>query len=466
MAAILVVDDDLNTCAALEAGLAKDGHAILEAHSGKEALEKVRSQDLDLAIIDLRMPGMDGMEFFRTLKALRPEVMGIMISGQPTVDLAVSAIKSGIYDFITKPFRLSDMKKAIARALEAQTLVVENQRLRQALKERASFTGIIGKSPAFVAVLDLVSKIAPTRSTVLLNGESGTGKEIIAEAIHYASPRFERPLIKINCGALTESLLESELFGHEKGAFTGAYQQRMGRFESGNGGTIFLDEIGEMSLGMQVKLLQVLQDGSFERVGSSRTIQVDVRIIAATNRHLEDEVKAGRFRQDLFYRLNVISIDIPPLRDRMEDIPLLAGYFLNKYAEMNKKELKGFSVAVARALAGYDWPGNVRELENVVERSVSLCQTAFIELPDLPARLLASPAIADQVTIPIGLSLEEIERLVIEKTLRKTRGDKKTAARVLGISLSSLYNKLSRAGLREPDPAGEGAKERHGASET
>jgi two-component system response regulator HydG len=465
MAAILLVDDDLNTCAALQAGLAKEGHRIFEAHSGKEALEKVRSQDLDLAIIDLRMPGMDGMEFFQTLKALRPEVLGIMISGQPTVDLAVSAIKSGIYDFITKPFRLSDIKKAIARALEAQSLVVENQRLRLALKEKASFTGIIGKSPAFVGVLDLVSKIAPTRSTVMLTGESGTGKEIIAEAIHYASPRYERPLIKINCGALTESLLESELFGHEKGAFTGAYQQRMGRFESGNGGTVFLDEIGEMSLAMQVKLLRVLQDGSFERVGSSRTIQVDVRIITATNRQLEDEVKAGRFRQDLFYRLNVISIDIPPLRERMEDIPLLASYFLNKYADLNKKDIQGFTAEAGRALSGYDWPGNVRELENVVERAVSLCQTALVALPDLPARLQASTTIADQVTIPIGLSLEEVERLVIERTLAKTRGDKKTAARVLGISLSSLYNKLSRGEPKDPLPPEEGPNGRQASPE-
>ena len=450
MANILVVDDDINTCRALQLGLSKDGHRILETHSGKEALEKVRGQEVDLAIIDLRMPGMDGMEFFQTLKALRPEVMGIMISGQPTVDLAVSAIKSGIFDFITKPFRLSDIKKAIARSLEAQSLVVENRQLRQALQEKASLAGIIGKSPALVRVLDLVSKIAPTRSTVLLTGESGTGKEIIAEAIHYASPRLDRPLIKVNCGALTETLLESELFGHEKGAFTGAYQQRIGRFESANGGTIFLDEIGEMSLGMQVKLLRVLQDGSYERVGSSRTIQVDVRIIAATNRLLEAEVKAGRFRQDLFYRLNVISIEIPPLRERLEDIPLLAGFFLNKYTDRNQKKIQGLSADVGRALSVYDWPGNVRELENIIERAVSLCQTGLIELNDLPERILANPTGRDQLTVPIGISLEEIEKLVIDQTLMKVNGDKKMAARMLGISLSSLYNKLTRN--EKPDP--------------
>ena len=343
MAKILLVDDDLNTCQALHLLLDKDGHQVLETHSGKEALEKVRGEEVDLAVIDWKMPGMDGLEFFQTLKTIRPEVVGLMISAHATVDLAVSAIKGGVYDFITKPFRTGDIKKAIARALEAQALVVENRRLRQALKEKASFTSIIGKSPPFVRIMELVVKIAPTRSTVLLTGESGTGKEIIAEALHFASTREDQPLIKVNCGALSESLLESELFGHEKGAFTGAFQQRLGRFESADRGTIFLDEIGEMSPGMQVKLLRVLQDGVLERVGSSHSIRVDVRILAATNRNLEEEVEAGRFRQDLFYRLNVISIEIPPLRERLEDIPLLANFFINKYRELNNKKIQGFS---------------------------------------------------------------------------------------------------------------------------
>jgi two-component system, NtrC family, response regulator HydG len=361
------------------------------------------------------------------------------------VDLAVSAIKGGVYDFITKPFRTGDIKKAIARALEAQALVVENRRLRQALKEKASFASIIGKSPPFVRIMELVVKIAPTRSTVLLTGESGTGKEIIAEALHFASTREDQPLIKVNCGALSESLLESELFGHEKGAFTGAFQQRLGRFESADKGTIFLDEIGEMSPGMQVKLLRVLQDGVLERVGSSRSIRVDVRILAATNRNLEEEVEAGRFRRDLFYRLNVISIEIPPLRARLEDIPLLANYFMNKYGLLNNKKIQGFSPSVQRVLTGYPWPGNVRELENVIERAVSLCQTATIEPTDLPPRIVASlPEAVEQVTIPIGCSLEEVERVVIEKTLDKTKGDKKLAARMLGISLSSLYTRITR----------------------
>ncbi len=471
MAQILVVDDDLNTCLSLTAALSKEGHQVLEAHSGNEALEKIGLQEVDLTIIDLMMPGMNGLEFFQSMKALHPEVVAIMISARPTVDVAVSAIKSGIYDFITKPFKLGEIKKAVAKALEAKSLLSENRRLRQALREKASFSKIIGKSPAFMQIIDLIPKVASTRSTVLLSGESGTGKEIIAEAIHFASPRGEGPLVKINCGALSESLLESELFGHEKGAFTGAHQQRMGRFEMANGGTLFLDEIGEMSLGMQVKLLRVLQDGSFERVGSSRTIQVDVRIIAASNRDLEREVKEGRFRQDLFYRLNVITLEIPPLRKRIEDIPLLAGYFLNKYSEMNGKNILGLSPEVHQILSNYPWPGNVRELENVVERAVSLCTAQTIELPDLPPRLklestieravsfgqtqeIDMPAVplprpeapfaGSYLVIPLGISLDKIEQTVIDKTLAKTQGDKKAAARQLGISLSSLYNKLNQ----------------------
>jgi len=444
MSRILIVDDDLNTCQSLTTALSKEDHQVFEAHSGKEALEKMRSQEVDLTVIDLMMPGMNGLEFFQTVKALHPEVISIMISARATVEVAVSAIKSGIYDFITKPFRLTEIKKSIAKALEAQSLLSENRRLRQALREKASFSKIIGNSPAFEKVIDLITKVAPTRSTVLLTGESGTGKEIIAEAIHFASPRGEGPLLKMNCGALTETLLESELFGHEKGAFTGAHQQRMGRFEMANGGTLFLDEIGEMSLGMQVKLLRVLQDGFFERVGSSRTIQVDVRIIAATNRDLEQEVKEGRFRQDLFYRLNVIAIEIPPIRERVEDIPLLAAHFLNKFTELNNKKINGFSSDVHLVLRNYSWPGNVRELENVVERAVSLCQTQTIELSDLPTRMTEVHYGESNLEIPIGISLEEIEQMVLEKTLIKTRGDKKAAARLLGISLSSLYNKLNR----------------------
>jgi two-component system, NtrC family, response regulator HydG len=474
MARLMIVDDDLNTCQSLTSALSKEGHQIFVAHSGEEALEKIGGQEVDVLVIDLMMPGMNGLEFFRTLKASRPEIVAIMISARPSVDVAVSAIKSGIYDFITKPFRLGEIKKAIAKALEAQTLLTENRRLRQALREKSSFSKIIGNSLAFTEIMDLVVKVAPTRSTVLLSGESGTGKEIIAEAIHFASPRGEDPLVKMNCGALTETLMESELFGHEKGAFTGAHQQRMGRFEIANGGTLFLDEIGEMSLAMQVKLLRVIQDGAFERVGSSRTIGVDVRLIAATNRDLEKAVKEGGFRQDLFYRLNVITIEIPPLRERLEDIPLLAGYFLKKYVAINNKIITGFSDEVQEVLVHYPWPGNVRELENIVERAVSLGQGQTIELADLPPRLKLKsmeravshgriqtiesstlkhkpsdePMADNYLVLPMGTPLEEIEQAVVRKTLENTRGDKKTAARILGISLSSLYNKLNRGEAR------------------
>jgi len=444
MARILIVDDDWNTLNSLRDALGKEGHEVFEASSGKEALDLIRSQEVELAVIDLMMPGMNGMEFFKTLKAIRPEVLALMISAHATVEAAVSAVKSGIFDFVTKPFRLKEIKKAIAKALEAQALLAENRRLRQTLREKASFPRIVGTSPAFTRVMDLVTKVASSRSTVLLCGESGTGKEIIAEAIHFASPRGDGPLVKVNCGALTETLLESELFGHEKGAFTGAYQQRIGRFETANGGTLFLDEVAEMSPNMQVKLLRVLQDGAFERVGSSRTIQVDVRIIAATHRNLEEEVRQGRFRQDLFYRLNVVTIEIPPLRERAEDIPLLTQYFLQKFAQADAKVVEGISPKAQQILNRYSWPGNVRELENVIERAVSLCQGKIIEPEDLPPRLIESYEGQSRLEIPIGLSLEEIERLVIRKTLEKTGGDKKTAARLLGISLSGLYNKLNQ----------------------
>lgn len=444
MARILIVDDDLNTCQSLTAALGKEGHQIFEAHSGKEALEKIRAQEVDLAVIDLMMPGMNGLEFFQTIKALRPEVVSIMISAQATVEVAVSAIKSGIYDFITKPFRLGDIKKVISKALEAQTLLTENRRLRQALREKASFTKIIGNSPSFEKIIDLIPKVAPTRSTVLLSGESGTGKELIAEAIHFSSPRAEGPFVRINCGALTETILESELFGHKKGAFTGALVDKKGLFEAAHGGTLFLDEVEDTPLSVQVRLLRVLQAGEIRRVGDVNPIFVDVRIIAATNRDLEKEIIEGRFREDLFYRLNVINIEIPPLRERVEDITLLAHHFLNKYSKENNKKISNLSSEVGHVLSHHPWPGNVRELENILERAVSLCQTQTIELSDLPSRLTKSSYDESHLMIPIGISLDEIEQAVLEKTLLKTKGDKKAAARLLGISLSSLYNKLNR----------------------
>ena len=442
MSVILVVDDDGPTREALATGLKKLGHEILVAASGAGALEEVRRRPVDLAIIDLKLPDMSGTELFGALRILRPETIAIMISGAATVDEAVSALKRGIYDFITKDFRMGELRKVVTRALETQKLLVENERLRQALEDRGPTGRIIGRSPPLLKVIHLVNQIAPLKSTVLISGESGVGKELIAEAIHYQGPRREKPLVKLNCGALPEGLIESELFGHEKGAFTGAIQQRKGRFELADGGTIFLDEISEMPQATQVKFLRVLQEGEFERVGGALTLKSDVRVIAATNRDLEADVAAGRFRKDLFYRLNVIHLTIPPLRERVEDIPLLALHFLDKFCLENNRPPMGFSPEVLGALKSYAWPGNVRELQNAVERSVALCTGNMVELEDLPDDIRQHSPEDDIIVLPVGASMEEIEKLAIIQTLRKTGGDKELAARLLGIGLATLYRRL------------------------
>jgi DNA-binding NtrC family response regulator len=451
MSVILVVDDDAPTREALATGLKKLGHDLHLAATGTDALEEVRRHPVDLAIIDLRLPDMTGTELFGALRILRPEAIAIMISGAATVDEAVSALKRGIYDFITKDFRMGELRKVVTKALETQKLLVENERLRQALQERSPTGRIIGRSPALLKVIHMVNQVAPLKSTVLLSGESGVGKELIAEAIHYQSPRREKPLVKLNCGALPEGLIESELFGHEKGAFTGAIQQRKGRFELADGGTIFLDEISEMPQATQVKFLRVLQQGEFERVGGPQTLKVDVRVIAAANRDLEAEVAAGRFRKDLFYRLHVIHLTVPPLREREEDIPLLALHFLDKFCLENDRPPMGFSAEALRALKAYSWPGNVRELQNVVERSVALCTGNLVQLEDLPDEIRLHSPEDDRIVLPVGASMEEIERLAILQTLKKTGRDKELAARLLGISLATLYRRLKEMEARETD---------------
>jgi DNA-binding NtrC family response regulator len=452
MSVILVVDDDAPTREALATGLKKLGHDLHLAATGTDALEEVRRHPVDLAIIDLRLPDMTGTELFGALRILRPEAIAIMISGAATVDEAVSALKRGIYDFITKDFRMGELRKVVTKALETQKLLVENERLRQALQDRSPTGRIIGRSPALLKVIHMVNQVAPIKSTVLLSGESGVGKELIAEAIHYQSPRREKPLVKLNCGALPEGLIESELFGHEKGAFTGAIQQRKGRFELADGGTIFLDEISEMPQATQVKFLRVLQQGEFERVGGAQTLRVDVRVIAAANRDLEAEVAGGRFRKDLFYRLNVIHLTVPPLREREEDIPLLALHFLDKFCLENDRPAMGFSAEAIRALKAYSWPGNVRELQNVVERSVALCAGNLVQLDDLPDEIRLHSPEDDRIVLPVGASMEEIERLAILQTLKKTGGDKELAARLLGISLATLYRRLKEMEAKEEAP--------------
>ncbi|AEB08600.1 sigma-54-dependent transcriptional regulator [Desulfobacca acetoxidans] len=449
MSEILVVDDDANTREALAGSLKKIGHQVFLAGAGAEALELVRQQPVELAIIDLKLPDMEGTDLFEAMRIIRPYTIAIMISARATVDEAVSALKLGIYDFITKDFRMQEIRKVVNKALETQQLLQENQKLRQALQERLASGRIIGRSQAFLKIIHQVNKIAPLRSTVLLTGESGVGKELIAEAIHYGSPRRDKPLVKVNCGALPEGLIESELFGHEKGAFTGAHQQRKGRFELADGGTIFLDEVAEMPLSTQVKLLRVLQEGEFERVGGARTLKVDVRLVAATNQNLEDMVAAGVFRKDLFYRLNVIHLEVPPLRARDEDIPLLAQHFLDKFCLENERPPMGFSPEALKALKNYLWPGNVRELENVVERAVALCTGSTVGLDDLPDEVRQQSQTEDHIVVQVGASMEEIERLAIRQTLKKTGGDKEVAARILGIGLATLYRRLKEMEHKE-----------------
>ncbi len=453
MSVILVVDDDAPTREALATGLKKLGHEIHVAGTGAAALDEVRRLEVDLAIIDLKLPDMVGTELFGALRILRPEAIAIMISGHATVDEAVSAIKRGIYDFITKDFRMGELRKVVSKALETQQLIVENQRLRQALKERSASGRMMGRSAAFLKIMQTVGQIAPMKSTVLLSGESGVGKELIADAIHHQSPRRDRPLVKLNCGALPEGLIESELFGHEKGAFTGAIQQRKGRFELADGGSIFLDEISEMPLPTQVKLLRVLQEGEFERVGGTQTLKGDVRIIAATNVDLEAAVAEGRFRKDLFYRLNVIHLIIPPLRERVEDIPLLALYFLDKFCLENNRPAMGFTPNAMLALKNYHWPGNIRELQNVVERAVALTTGNMVHLEDLPDEIRRYHPEDDKIVLPVGVTMDEIERLAILQTLKKTHGDKELAARLLGIGLATLYRRLKEMEVKEPAPA-------------
>ena len=453
MSVILVVDDDAPTREALATGLKKLGHEIHVAGTGAAALDEVRRHEVDLAIIDLKLPDMVGTELFGALRILRPEAIAIMISGHATVDEAVSALKRGIYDFITKDFRMGELRKVVTKALETQKLIVENQRLRQALQERSASGRMMGRSAAFLKIMQTVSQIAPMKSTALLSGESGVGKELIADAIHHQSPRRNKPLVKLNCGALPEGLIESELFGHEKGAFTGAIQQRKGRFELADGGSLFLDEISEMPLATQVKLLRVLQEGEFERVGGAQTLKGDVRIIAATNVDLEAAVAEGRFRKDLFYRLNVIHLIIPPLRERVEDIPLLALYFLDKFCLENNRPAMGFTPNAMLALKNYHWPGNIRELQNVVERAVALTTGNMVHLEDLPDEIRRYHPEDDKIVLPVGATMEEIERLAILQTLKKTHGDKELAARLLGIGLATLYRRLKEMEVKEPAPA-------------
>ena len=454
---VLVVDDEEDLRKAIVDILTLDGFEVDQAGSAEEAAEKLSQTAYDVLITDHNLPGKTGVELLEESLVRYPEIIGIIITGYGTIETAVNAIKKGAYNYLTKPFKLVELPVMVRKGLKERHLRFENQYLRKQLDERYGFDNIIGTGRGMKRIFELVETIAGLTSTVLIQGETGTGKELIAKAIHFNSQRKDQKMVSINCGAIPENLLESELFGHVKGAFTGAVQTRIGRFEQANGGTIFLDEIGNMPLALQVKLLRVLQEREFERVGGNSTVKVDVRIIAATSSNLEQMVKDGTFREDLYYRLNVIPIDLPPLRERREDIPLLVQRFIEHFCETHKLDLKTISPHVLKALMAYDWPGNVRQLENIVERMVALTANRPAILPaDLPGEIQNRDSLNFVPLIEIpegGISFQDVvtdmERELIVQSLRKTNGNKKLAAKLLNLKRTTLIEKIKRIGLGE-----------------
>ena len=444
---ILIVDDDSPHRSMLRTVLRGWGYAVEEAEDGAAAVEQVKARAFDAVLTDVRMARLDGIAALREIREWNPSIPVLIMTAWSSVQNAVDALRLGAYDYLTKPLELDELKLALERALDHTRLARESQEPGRAQSEASSL--LLGRSEAMRELVEMVETVAPTEATVLVSGESGTGKELGARAIQAARTRRDKPFVTINCAALAENLLESELFGHEKGAFTGADRRREGRFVQAHGGTLFLDEIGEMPLSLQAKLLRVLQQGEVQRVGCDETIKVDVRVIAATNRVLADEVAAGRFREDLFYRLNVIGLEVPPLRARREDIPLLASTFLERHAAANRKTIKGFTPQAMDAMLRYGWPGNVRELENAVERAVILSGGEYVAERALPLAVQNAPVPdADGEELALGsMSLEDVERKAIEATLRETEDNKSEAARRLGITRATLHSKLKKYGL-------------------
>jgi two-component system response regulator HydG len=449
---ILIVDDDPAHRTMLRTLLTGWGYAISEADDGSSAIEIVHEQPFDLILMDIRMIKVSGLEALVEIKAFNPAIPIIIMTAYSSVETAVEALKNGAYDYLTKPLDFDELRLTMERAMEHRQLREENRLLRETLGSHFDSQHIIGRSPPMIKLLEMVAQVAASEATVLITGESGTGKEMIAGAIHFNSPRKDGPLVKINCAAITETLLESELFGHEKGAFTGAYKRREGRFRQAHGGTLFLDEVSEMSLAMQVKLLRVLQDREITRVGGEEVIKVDVRIIAATNKDLRLEIEEGRFRDDLYYRLNVVTFNMPPLRERREDIPLLAQHFLMQFSEQNRKQIKGFTPQAMDRLLKYDWPGNVRELMNAVERAVVLARGDYLaeeELSLIPQGTQPEGETPSIHVTPAGLPLDEVEKTTILKMLELTEGNKSEAARRLGITRRTLHKKLKAYGVMQ-----------------
>jgi DNA-binding NtrC family response regulator len=442
---ILVVDDEANARSALAEILKEEGYTVETAGDGFKATSKLEEFDPQIILTDLKMPGMDGVELLRKVKEHDAELPVVLMTAFGAVETAVSAMREGATDYLVKPLNTDELLVVLERALERATLRRETGELRERLHERYSFHNIVGSSPEIQRVFKSVAQVATSRATVLVTGESGTGKELIAAAIHHRSPRASKPFVRLHCAALAESLLESELFGHERGAYTGADRRREGRFEQADGGTLFLDEIGEISGATQVKLLRVLQEREFERVGGNQTIRVDVRVVAATNRDLKAMVAAGTFREDLYYRLNVINLTLPALRDRPSDIPALAAHFLKRFAEENGRPALSISDVALGQLASYGWPGNVRELENVIERAVVLADGDTIEPRHLPAEVAVAVKRSDVPVIP-GATMDELERYAILKTLESVGGSTGRAAEILGVSVRKIQYKLQEYG--------------------
>ena len=452
---ILVADDEQSMREFLDIMLKKEEYKVSLASNGEEVVKLIDNDLFDLVLLDIRMPKLDGISALKKIKAIAPETIVIMITAYASADTAIKAMKEGAYDYITKPFKIEEIKLIIKNALEKKNLQKENILLKQVVRDRYHFGNIIGQSPKMVVLYDLLEKVSPTKTNILITGESGTGKELVAKAIHYNSPRKEKPFVTLNCGAIPESLIESELFGHMKGAFTDAIATKKGLFEVADEGTIFLDEISELPLLMQVKLLRVLQDKEFKRVGGTEDIRVDVRIISATNKDLEEGVKEKRFREDLFYRLNVIQIKLPPLRDRKEDVQILANHFLKKYSEELNKNIAKISPEALPILLNYEYPGNVRELQNIIERAVALESNQELTAHNLSSYLNEQPLLRKgpiDIEIPNeGIDLEkmveDLERTLLLKALDKTKGIKKKAAELLHINFRSMRYRLEKYGL-------------------
>ena len=445
-AKLLVVDDEKHIREGLQKALSLDGYEVEVAQDGKAALEKIDEEVIDLVITDLKMPRLSGEELMKDALSRYPYLPIIILTGHGTIENAVEAMRNGAYDFITKPLNIDKLSLIVKRALENSSLKRQNRELLDQLRKKYSFENIIGKSAPMKKVFETIELVAPSRANVLIFGDSGTGKEMIADAIHHNSPREDKPYIKVHCAALPETLLESELFGHEKGAFTGAIARKRGRFELAHLGSLFLDEVGEIPTQTQVKLLRVIQEREFERVGGELSLKVDVRIISATNKNLKEEVENGRFREDLYYRLDVVSIHVPPLRDRRDDVPLMVHKFMEEFSKENNKEVEGITNGALQALISYKWPGNVRELRNVIESIVVLTKGNIITEQDLPQYVLSKDE-QSHLKVPAGLTLAEAEKRMILFTLQNTGGNKTKASEILRIGRKTLHRKLGEYGV-------------------